>query len=67
MLYFLRSNTYYISFSDYRDYRAKVSTLVEKFCQLFHMHPISKCNGFEITSASEKHVVKDNILFTNHF
>ena len=29
---------YYISFSDYRDYRAKVNT---EFCQLFHMHPIS--------------------------
>ena len=32
---------YYISFNDYRNYRAKVSTLVDKFCQLFHMHPIS--------------------------
>ena len=29
---------YYISFSDYRDYRAKVSTSVGKFCQLFHIH-----------------------------
>ena len=29
---------YYISFSDYRDYRAKVSTSVDKFCQLFHIH-----------------------------
>ena len=27
-LYFLRSHTYYISFSDYRDYRAKL----DKFC-----------------------------------
>ena len=32
---------YYISFSDYRDNGAKVSTSVDKFCQLFHMHPIS--------------------------
>ena len=24
------------------------------------------CNGFEITFVSEKHVVEDNILFTNH-
>ena len=24
------------------------------------------CNGFEITSASEKHMVEDDILFTNH-
>ena len=24
-----------------------------------------QCNGFEITSASEKHMVEDNILFTN--
>ena len=23
--------------------------------------------SFQITSASEKHVVEDNILFTNHF
>ena len=40
-LYFLRSNTYHIFFSDYSKYRAKVSTQVDKFCQLFHMHPIS--------------------------
>ena len=40
-LYFLRSNTYYISFSDYSKYRAKVSTEVDKFYQLLHMHPIS--------------------------
>ena len=32
---------YYISFSDYKNNRAKVSTSVDKFCQLFHMHPIS--------------------------
>ena len=25
-----------------------------------------KCNGFEITFISEKHVVEDDILFTNH-
>ena len=24
------------------------------------------CNRFEITFVSEKHVVEDNILFTNH-
>ena len=34
-------NLYYISTSDHRDYRAKVNTLVDKFCQIFHMHPIS--------------------------
>ena len=37
----LDPDNYYISFSDYRDYRAKVSTLADKFCQLFHMHHIS--------------------------
>ena len=37
----LDPDKYYISFSDYRYYRAKVSTLVDKFFQLFHMHPIS--------------------------
>ena len=26
----------------------------------------SNCNGFEITSTSEKHMVEDDILFTNH-
>ena len=31
---------YYISFSD-RDNRAKVSMSADKFCQLFHMLPIS--------------------------
>ena len=41
-LYFVRSkDIYYIFFSDYRDYRAKVSTSADKFCQLFYMHPIS--------------------------
>ena len=40
-LYFFRFNTYYISFSDYSKYRVKVSTWVDKFCQLFHMYPIS--------------------------
>ena len=29
--------------------------------KLFHF-----CNGFEITFVSEKHVVEDNVLFTNH-
>ena len=24
------------------------------------------CNGFEITFVSEKHVVEDDVLFTNH-
>ena len=24
------------------------------------------CNGFEINSVSEKHMVEDNVLFTNH-
>ena len=24
------------------------------------------CNGFEITLVSEKHVVEDDVLFTNH-
>ena len=24
------------------------------------------CNGFEITFLSEKHVVEDDVLFTNH-
>ena len=37
----LDPDKYYISFSDYRDYRAKVSTSADKFCQLFHIHPIS--------------------------
>ena len=32
---------YDIFLSDYRDNRAKVSTLAGKFCQLFHMDPIS--------------------------
>ena len=32
---------YHIFFSDYRNNKAKVSTLVDKFCQLFHMHAIS--------------------------
>ena len=27
----------------------------------------NNCNGFEITSPSEKHLVEDDILFTNHF
>ena len=27
----------------------------------------SYCNQFEITSALEKHMVEDDILFTNHF
>ena len=36
---------------------------------LIRLHQILfiKCNGFEITSASGKHVVEDDILFTNHF
>ena len=40
----LDPDKHYIPFSDcinYRNYRAKVSTLVDKFCPLFHMHPIS--------------------------
>ena len=32
---------YYIPFIDYRNNRAKVSTSVDKVCQLFHMHPNS--------------------------
>ena len=32
---------YYIPFSDYRNNRAKGSTLADKFCQLFPMYPIS--------------------------
>ena len=40
-LYFLRSRQILHSFSDYRDYRAQVSTLVDEFSQLFHIHPIS--------------------------
>ena len=35
--------------------------LVVKATILLH-----KCNGFEITSAWEEHVVEDDILFTNH-
>ena len=31
-----------------------------------HRHYESLCNGFEITSMWEKHVVEDNVLFTNH-
>ena len=38
---FLDPDKHYIFFSEYRDYRAKVSTKVDKFCQLFQMHPIS--------------------------
>ena len=26
----------------------------------------SNCNGFKITFLSEKHVVEDDVLFTNH-
>ena len=37
----LDPDKYYISFSDYRNNRVKVSTLADKFCQLLHMHPIS--------------------------
>ena len=37
----LDQDKYYISFSDYRNNRAMVSTSANKFCQLFHMHPIS--------------------------
>ena len=37
----LYPDKYYISFSDYRDYRTKVSTSADKFCQLFHMDPVS--------------------------
>ena len=27
---------------------------------------LCNCNGFKITFISEKHVVEDNVLFTNH-
>ena len=35
------------------------SQLSKTFCRL-------KCNRFEITFISEKHVVEDDVLFTNH-
>ena len=27
---------------------------------------VCSCNGFKITFVSEKHVVEDDVLFTNH-
>ena len=33
---------------------------------MLHTCPTCYCNGFEITSVLEKHIVEDDILFTNH-
>ena len=38
--------------------------LWEVYCGRFTMG--GYCNGFEITFVSEKHMVEDDILFTNH-
>ena len=38
-----------------------VYVLIKKYIVISYL-----CNGFEITFVSEKHVVEDNVLFTNH-